>query len=779
MSILKNVRYFFTALNADTLGGLFGWLINLYGLATAYESKLFVPPHFVEFFQPIRQMTMIGAYTLTFSFAEFFTGRRMLGIGADDVYKQFLENQPRAARTEKNIAACTPPELVNNALPCLVEGFTKYVDHNLTVLPVVITPQPPASHIRHDDQICYVVYPNAVPKKINAEKLKQDKITNKQIGLLLKAGSLTLADGRTVYAADYQEKNKLIPVIVILSCPGPRYLPALVANATLSSYHLDRIQKDTMYVKLIVHITPQEVVAEKAYAEFVQRFGEQAEHVLCDQRIEELVPASQSKIVTKNFRHFALYELQHRYCPQFFPDFKEYDETQSARHRCCAHHPSPLKIEQLLSFAQSDRKWAAKRFFQYTLLPQQKSGYAQIKAVKLDAAEFNLSADFLQQVQQLALLPAHGDQPTPAVQTEGPPCKTGVPLKESPGFDPLIVFLGTASMKPGIYRNVSSVLLRCEGASLLLDCGEGTYSQIEEIMAARDFVREFLRIRLVVVTHFHEDHSIGLIQVLSQHRRLREQAALKDDQRLFVLLPLNAYVFFLHYERCIQDLGCRFVLTQQYLQPGAIAPAAIRAEFEQQSYADSGALGYEQLAAACRTSKQELDLLVAQDQLSLDLVPALHVEQSVSLVLRHKSGRHICYSGDTRPCPAFIERSADAALMIHEATFSDDMQQNAINNQHSTVLEAVRSAIQARCKHLVLTHFSQRYYNTDQILKNTVYAGQQKDFFDKNTAIAFDGLAFALSQAAQLPAITKCLQLLLHTKEEPGDEAPESHQQQL
>ena len=42
-------------------------------------------------------------------------------------------------------------------------------------------------------------------------------------------------------------------------------------------------------------------------------------------------------------------------------------------------------------------------------------------------------------------------------------------------FDPRICFLGTASMRPGTFRNVSSILLSYnDDFSLLMDCGEGT-----------------------------------------------------------------------------------------------------------------------------------------------------------------------------------------------------------------------------------------------------------------------------------------------------------------
>lgn len=50
--------------------------------------------------------------------------------------------------------------------------------------------------------------------------------------------------------------------------------------------------------------------------------------------------------------------------------------------------------------------------------------------------------------------------------------------------------------------------------------------------------------------------------------------------------------------------------------------------------------------------------------------------------------------------------------MIHEGTFSNDLQENAESHNHSTTREAVESAVKANSKLLVLTHFSQRYSKT-------------------------------------------------------------------
>ena len=44
--------------------------------------------------------------------------------------------------------------------------------------------------------------------------------------------------------------------------------------------------------------------------------------------------------------------------------------------------------------------------------------------------------------------------------------------------------------------------------------------------------------------------------------------------------------------------------------------------------------------------------------------------------------------------------------MIHEATFTDDLQKNAIERKHSTIKEAVSSAISSKAKTLIITHFS-------------------------------------------------------------------------
>lgn len=48
-------------------------------------------------------------------------------------------------------------------------------------------------------------------------------------------------------------------------------------------------------------------------------------------------------------------------------------------------------------------------------------------------------------------------------------------------------------------------------------------------------------------------------------------------------------------------------------------------------------------------------------------------------------------------------------MLIHEATFEVGKQQEALEKKHCTVVEALDVARAMKAKHVILTHFSQRY----------------------------------------------------------------------
>jgi len=52
------------------------------------------------------------------------------------------------------------------------------------------------------------------------------------------------------------------------------------------------------------------------------------------------------------------------------------------------------------------------------------------------------------------------------------------------------------------------------------------------------------------------------------------------------------------------------------------------------------------------------------------------------------------FSGDTRPCKKLNAAGEGASVLIHEATFEDDLVQEAIEKNHSTTAEAIGAALE-------------------------------------------------------------------------------------
>lgn len=69
-------------------------------------------------------------------------------------------------------------------------------------------------------------------------------------------------------------------------------------------------------------------------------------------------------------------------------------------------------------------------------------------------------------------------------------------------------------------------------------------------------------------------------------------------------------------------------------------------------------------------------------------------------------------------------------LLIHEATFEDDLLDEAQLKLHSTTSEAINVAQDMKAKCVILTHFSQRYSKVPYIA----------DTLGENTGIAFDNM---------------------------------------
>ena len=103
-----------------------------------------------------------------------------------------------------------------------------------------------------------------------------------------------------------------------------------------------------------------------------------------------------------------------------------------------------------------------------------------------------------------------------------------------------------------------------------------------------------------------------------------------------------------------------------------------------------------------------------------------------------RRGLRVAFSGDTQPCPALEQAAANADLLICDATYGEDSQEDqALLYGHSTFRQAAELAEKAKVKRLWLTHFSQMMRRPEDFLPNA------RAFFP-DALCGYDGLSITL-----------------------------------
>ncbi|KAM7475988.1 hypothetical protein LguiB_023231 [Lonicera macranthoides] len=590
----------------------------------------------------------------------------------------------------------------------------------------------------------------------------------------LQLGNSVMSDRHNimVHPSDVLGPSTPGPIAILIDCPTSSHLQELLLVKSLRSYYEDMSDNQeggSKTVNCVIHLSPASLVNTGDYRKWMSRFGG-AQHIMAGHETKK----TEVPILESSARIAARLNYL---CPQFFPA-PGFGSIQSPKRPA-----SGLTVSSEGTVEKHCERVSAENLLKFYLRPIAQLGLDR-SSIPTVSAPSEIVDELLSEIpeieeaaQRVALL-LHGGNETREemasvkdneimnkdVQLDEnalPSC-----LKDINREDTEIVFLGTGSAQPSKHRNVSSIFINLfSKGSLLLDCGEGTLSQLIRrfgMKGADDAVRG---LRFIWISHIHGDHQIGLIRLLAQRRKLLKGTA---HEPLIVIGPWPLKRFLDSY--IIEDLDLLFLDCRHTTEDSLDTFQSNQQRSTPQSSSDfeiiNGYAGSE-TSINIPTLKKLKKILGEAGLEALISFPVMHCPQAFGVALKAADristvgetipGWKIVYSGDTRPCLNIIKASHGAT-----ATFEDGLLEEAIAKNHSTTTEAIEAGEAAGAYRVILTHFSQRYPKIPVFDETHMY----------NTCIAFDLMSVNLADLHVLPKVLPYLKLLFKNEmivDEPDD----------
>lgn len=264
-----------------------------------------------------------------------------------------------------------------------------------------------------------------------------------------------------------------------------------------------------------------------------------------------------------------------------------------------------------------------------------------------------------------------------------------------------VCLLGTGGMMPLPYRWLTALMVRYNGSSLLIDCGEGTQIAIKEKGWS------FKPIDVICFTHYHGDHISGLPGMLLTMGNADRTEPLtligpKGLERVVSALRVIApeLPFKINYIEITEP--------EQVLEMNGYRLKAFRVNHNVTCY------GYSmEVDRAGRFDVERAEAAEIPKKYWGPLQRGETVEESgrvltPDMVLgADRKGLKITYATDTRPTDSIRTNAAGSDLFVCEGMYGEkDKIKKAKEYKHMTFHEAAQLARDAGVKEMWLTHYS-------------------------------------------------------------------------
>ena len=264
-----------------------------------------------------------------------------------------------------------------------------------------------------------------------------------------------------------------------------------------------------------------------------------------------------------------------------------------------------------------------------------------------------------------------------------------------------VCLLGTGGMMPLPYRWLTSLMVRYNGSSLLIDCGEGTQIAIKEKGWS------FKPIDVICFTHYHGDHISGLPGLLLT------MGNADRTEPLTLIGPKGL-------ERVVNAL--RVIAPELPFPIKCIEIREPEETFEMNGYrlkafrVNHNVLCYGYTMEVDRAGKFDVERAkeaeIPQKYWGIlqkgEMVEYEDRVLTPDMVLGPaRKGLKITYCTDTRPTDSIKNNAEGSDLFICEGMYGEDGKEaKAREYKHMTMKEAAKLAKKAQVKEMWLTHFS-------------------------------------------------------------------------
>ncbi|NPA50050.1 MAG: ribonuclease Z [Epsilonproteobacteria bacterium] len=271
-----------------------------------------------------------------------------------------------------------------------------------------------------------------------------------------------------------------------------------------------------------------------------------------------------------------------------------------------------------------------------------------------------------------------------------------------------IIFLGTAAGKPTLERNPSALAIKFEQDSKwsLFDCAEATQHQIMKSPLS------ISKIDKIFITHLHGDHFFGLLGILST-RKMEE-----INSKLTIFAPKGIKEF-LETTAKISQIDLSNIDIIEINKEDTYSLDNFDIEVVELSHSiDSFAFIIKEHQKAPKLNVEKLkehnippspiySKIKTQEKVILDDNRVIY---SKEFLLPPPKPRKIIVAGDNDNPYLLYEHMKNADLLIHEATYTQEVFDLLTKKQrHTTAKSLALAANKANLKNLIATHISGRY----------------------------------------------------------------------